>query len=210
MLTLHYSPGSVATAVAIVLNEVGATYEKVRVNFQKSEQTQPEYHKINPKGRVPALQTGEGILTETAAILDYIAALFPNAELVPARPFEAAQMRSVMTFIASTWHVNHAMGGRGSRWARKQSSFDDMKSKVAETVGGNCSYFERDVFRGPFVIGDQYSLADPYLFTATTWLPGDGVDIADYPRLHDFQTRMRGRPAVQKAKADGFFEDQIT
>ncbi|MEP2027304.1 MAG: glutathione S-transferase family protein [Paracoccaceae bacterium] len=205
MFTLHYSPGSVSAAVAIILNEVGAPYEKARVNFDIAEQTKPDYHKINPKGRVPALQTGDGILTETAAILDYLAALFPDAELVPERPFDAAKMRSVMTFIASTWHVNHAMGGRGSRWARNQSSFEDMKSKVTENVSGNCDYFERDVFQGPFVIGDRYSLADPYLFTATTWLPSDGVDIADYPRLHDFQTRMWGRPSVQKAKADGFF-----
>lgn len=205
MFTLYYSPGAVSDAVAIVLNEVGAPYDTARVNFKNAEQTKADYHKINPKGRVPALLTDDGVLTETAAILDYLATLFPDAGLVPNTPFKAAQMRSVMTFLASTWHINHAMGGRGARWANNQSSFDDMKSKVTENVGGNCAYFEREVFRGPFVVGDQFTLADAYLFTATTWLPSDGVDIANYPRLHDFQTRMWARPSVQKAKTDGFF-----
>jgi glutathione S-transferase len=205
MFTLYYARNTVSAAVAIALNEAGASYDTVLVDFKSAEQTKPDYHKINPKGRVPALQTGDGILTETAAILEYIAARFPKAGLVPECPFKAAQMRSSMTFLASTWHINHAMGGRGARWASNQASFDDMKSKVTENIDANCSYFEHDVFQGPFVIGSQFTLADPYLFTATTWLPSDGVDIADYPRLHDFQTRMWARPSVQKAKTDGFF-----
>jgi glutathione S-transferase len=203
MQTLYFSPGSVAVAVAITLNEVGATYDAAKVDFKSGAQTQPDYHKINPKGRVPALVTDRGILTETSAILDYIAALYPQAHLVPDDPFKAAQMRSIMTFLASTWHVNHAMGGRGARWATLQSSFDDMKAKVTENINANCTMFETGAFQGPFAVGDQFTLADPYLFVATTWVQSDGVNIADYPRLHDFQQRMDTRPSVQKARKDG-------
>ena len=205
MLRLYYAPRTVSAAVAIALNEAGVPYDTACVDFKSLAQDKTDYHKINPKGRVPALQTDDGILTETSAILDYVAALAPKAGLVPGSPFQAARMRSVMTFLASTWHVNHAMGGRGARWARQQSSFDDMKSKVTENISENCQYFEDEAFSGPFAIGTQFTLADPYLYTVTTWLPFDGVDIAGYPRLFDFQKRMRERESVHKAHADGFF-----
>lgn len=205
MLTLYYAPGTVSAAVAVALNEAGASYDSVRIDFASSEQTTPAYYKVNPKGRVPALVTQHGILTETSAILEYIAALHPEAHLVPDDPFQAAQMRSVMTYLASTWHINHAMGGRGARWAFKQSSFDDLKSKVTENITANCRYFEDEVVQGPFVLGDQFTLADPYFYAVTTWLPSDGVDIADFPRLHAYQQRIASRASVQKARAEGFF-----
>ena len=205
MLRLYYAPRTVSAAVAIALNEAGVPYDAELVDYKSLSETSSEYCKINPKGRVPALQTDQGILTETSAILDYVAAVAPEAGLVPDDPFQAARMRSVMTFLASTWHVNHAMGGRGMRWASQQNSFDDMKSKVTENISGNCQYFEDDIFSGPFVIGSQFTLADPYLYTVTTWLPSDGVDIARYPRLYEFQRRMRERRSVQQAHTDGFF-----
>lgn len=205
MLTLYYSKGSVSTAVAIALNEAGAAYDTVTVDFASGAQTKPDYHAINPKGRVPALVTERGVLTETSALLDYVAALYPDAGLVPDDPFQAAQMRSLMTYLASTWHVNHAMGGRGARWATQQSSFDDLKSKVTENISANCRYVEDEALQGPFVVGAQFTLADAYLFTALSWLPSDGVRIAQYPRLQAFQRRMLNRPSVQKALADGIF-----
>ena len=154
---------------------------------------------------MPALITDRGVLTETSALLDYVAALYPKARLVPDDPFQAAQMRSVMTYLASTWHINHAMGGRGARWAYQQSSFDDLKSKVTENITANCRYFEDEVVQGPFVLGNQFTLADAYFYTVTTWLPSDGVDIADFPHLHAYQQRMQARASVQKAQSDGFF-----
>ena len=205
MLTLYYAPSTVSAAVAISLNEVGAPYETVKIDFASSDQTKPDYHKVNPKGRVPALITDRGVLTETSALLDYVAALYPKARLVPDDPFQAAQMRSVMTYLASTWHINHAMGGRGARWAYQQSSFDDLKSKVTENITANCRYFEDEVVQGPFVLGKQFTLADAYFYTVTTWLPSDGVDIADFPHLHAYQQRMQARASVHKAQSDGFF-----
>ncbi|MDB5526208.1 MAG: glutathione S-transferase [Rhizobium sp.] len=135
MLKLFYSPGSCALASRIALEDAGADYEVVRVDFAKGEQRSPEYLKINPKGRVPALVTGKGILTETPAILTYIAQSFPDAGLAPLDDaYALAEMQAFNSYLSSTVHVNHAHGRRGARWADDESSHADMKRKVSQTM----------------------------------------------------------------------------
>ena len=116
-MQLYYAKGTIAIAVAIALHEAGVEFEPVRLDFKAGEQTRPDYHAINPKGRVPALVTDQGILTETAAILEHIADLAPAAGLRPSDPWQAAKMREAMLYLASTMHVNHAHRARGHRWA---------------------------------------------------------------------------------------------
>jgi glutathione S-transferase len=203
MLKLFYAPGTCALASRIALEDAGAKYEIARINFAQNEQRSEEYLKINPKGRVPALVTDRGILTETPAILIFIAQAFPAANLALLDdPFEFARLQAFNSYIASTVHVNHAHGRRGARWANQQSSFDDMKSKVAETMAASMRLIELDFFEGPWVMGEQYTVADPYLFTMSSWLEGDGVDINDLPIIKDHYERMRDRPAVQRALAE--------
>jgi glutathione S-transferase len=203
MLKLFYAPNTCALAARIALEEAGAPYEIARVNFAQNEQRSKDYLKINPKGRVPALVTEKGILTETPAILIYVAQAFPAANLAMLDdPFEFARLQAFNSYIASTVHVNHAHGRRGSRWANEQSSFDDMKAKVSETMAASMRLIELDFFEGPWVMGEQYTVADPYLFTMSSWLEGDGVDINDLPIIKDHFERMSARPAVQRALAD--------
>lgn len=203
MLKLFYTPGTCALATRIALEEAGAEFEIVKVDFSKAEQRGPEYLKVNPKGRVPALVTEKGILTETPAILIYIAQTFPGANLAPLDDaFALAELQAFNSYIASTVHVNHAHGRRGARWANEQSSFDDMKAKVSETMAASMQLIERDFFEGPWVMGEQYTVADPYLFTMESWLKGDGVEIADFPILKDHFDRMSARHGVQRAMAD--------
>lgn len=203
-LTLHYARGSIAAVVAIALNEAQATYTARRVDFSAQEQRGEAYLAINPKGRVPALVTDHGVLTETAAILDYIGATHPQAGLVPQDAFRAAQMRSVMTYLASTMHVNHAHGTRGHRWADNPESHADMRAKVSQTMSDSAAFIEDHGLQGSYVLGEDYSLADPYLFVISTWLAGDGVDVGRYPKLAAFQKRMWKRDAVRMAVTDGF------
>jgi len=203
MLKLFYAAGTCALASRIALEEAGADYEIARVNFAQNEQRSEGYLKINPKGRVPALVTEKGVLTETPAILIYVAQAFPAANLAMLDdPFEFARLQAFNTYIASTVHVNHAHGRRGARWANEQSSFDDMKAKVSETMAASMRLIELDFFEGPWVMGEQYTVADPYLFTMSCWLEGDGVDIDDLPIIKDHFERMRERPAVQRALAE--------
>ena len=116
-MQLYYAPNTISVAVAITLEEAGLEYQPVRVDFASAEQTRPGYRQINPKGRVPALVVDGGILTETGALLEYIASRAPEAGLVPDDPLLAARMREVMYYLASTMHVNHAHRMRGARWA---------------------------------------------------------------------------------------------
>lgn len=203
-MKLYYAKNTISIVVAIALHEAGIAFEPVEVDFATAEQTKPDYLKLNPKGRVPALITDAGeILTETGALLEYIAATAPAAGLIPTRPEDAAHMRSVMYYMASTMHVAHAHRMRGSRWATQQSSFEDMKAKVTENVQVCAAYVQTNCLRGDYVLGDAFSMADPYLFIVCNWLEGDGVDLADFPQVAAFLDRMETRNSLKAVRAAG-------
>ncbi len=202
-MQLYYAPRTISVAVAIALEETGLEYEAIKLDFAGGEQTKPAYHQINPKGRVPALVVDGGILTETGALLEYIAAKAPEAGLVPSDPVMAARMREVMFYLASTMHVNHAHKMRGHRWADKKSSWKDMKDKVASNMAGCCAYISSNGLRGPFVLGAEFSLADAYLYVVCSWLEGDGVDVSAFPKIIAFRQAMEARPSVQAVHAAG-------
>ena len=203
MLKLYYSPGSCALASHIALQEAGAAYTAERIDFKTSQQTSPEYLAINPKGRVPALVTDRGILTETPAVLAFIAQSFPQAKLAPLEDsFAFAQAQAFNSYLCSTVHVAHAHRGRAYRWANEEASFADMKRKVPETMGACFALIERNMLRGPWVMGDAYTICDPYLFTVAQWLEGDGVDVSAFPKVTDHRKRVAERPAVRQVMAD--------
>ncbi len=202
-MKLHYAPGTISIAVAIALHEAGLEFDAIPVDFRAKAQTQPAYRQINPKGRVPALEAEGGILTETGAILDYIAAIAPAARLMPEAPFQAAQLRGVMYYLASTMHVNHAHRLRAGRWADSAAAQEDMRAKVPETMAECCAHIEQNCLAGPFIMGDRITVADAYLFVVCTWLEGDGIDVAAYPRIAAFCKAMEARPSVQAVRAAG-------
>lgn len=202
MLTLYFAKSTCALASHIALEDAGADYEAKRIDFSKNAQQSPEYLAINPKGRVPALATPQGILTETPAILVFIAQSFPRANLAPLNnPFALGEMQAFNSYLCSTVHVAHAHRVRGARWADEESSFADMKRKVPKTVGAAFGMIERKMFKGPWVMGEQYTVADPYLFTLARWMEGDSVDIKTFPHLAEHHARMAERAIVKKAIA---------
>lgn len=200
MLTLHCAPNTIAVAVVVALNE-GVHWEAVRIDFASADQTKPAYLALNPKGRVPTLITPEGPLTETGAILEYLGETAVS-HLVPVDPLQRARMREVMYYLASTMHVNHAHKMRGPRWANEQSSFDDMKAKVPETMTASCAFLEPQVV-GPYFFGPEPTLEDCYLYAISNWLEGDGVDLSQFPKLTAWRVTMESRASVQKARAEG-------
>ena len=118
MYKLYYAPGTCPLASHIALEEAAADYSVDRLDFNSTQQQSPEYLKVNPKGRVPSLVTDYGTLTETPAILAYIAQTFPKAKLAPLDDaFAFAQVQSFNSYLCSTVHVAHAHGRRGARWA---------------------------------------------------------------------------------------------
>ncbi|MGC2774160.1 MAG: glutathione S-transferase N-terminal domain-containing protein [Bradyrhizobium sp.] len=203
MLKLYYTAGTCALASHIVLAEAGADYSVEKIDFKTSQQSSPGYLAINPKGRVPALVTERGILTETPAMLAYVAQTFPQAGLAPLDDaFAFAEVQSFNSYLCSTVHIAHAHKMRGHRWASEESSFADMKRKIPETMRASFSLIEQKMLRGPWVMGEQYTICDPYLFTIAQWLEGDGVDINAFPGVADHFRRMSERVAVKKAFAE--------
>ena len=202
MLKLYCAPMTISTAVVVALNE-GVHWEPIRVDVKGGEQTREPYLSLNPKGRVPVLLTPEGALTETGAILEYLGeTVLPD--LVPLDPLHRARMREVIHYIASTAHVAHAHMRRGYRWADQESSFEDMRAKATGNMAASAAYLD-DLIVGPLIFGEAMTLADAHLYTITTWLGPDGVEIADYPKLAAFKTAMEARASVRKARADGYF-----
>jgi len=201
MIKLYYSPGSCSLASHIALEEAGADYVVERISFVASQQRSSEYLAINPKGRVPAMITARGVLTETPAILAFIAQSYPKANLAPLDdPFAFAQMQAFNSYLCSTVHVAHAHKGRGTRWADDPEAIAEMKRKVPESVGAYFDLIEK-ALRGPWAMGDNLTVADPYLFTLSGWMEGDGLDLSRYPRVMDHRRRMLERPTVCKVMA---------
>ncbi|QXC36753.1 glutathione S-transferase family protein [Aeromonas jandaei] len=199
-LTLFFAPGSCAVAVQIALLETSAPFTARQLNLAAGEQRSPEYLAINPKGRVPALITEQGTLTETPALLLYVAQRFPDAKLAPLdNPFLLARMQEINSFLASTVHVSHAHGRRGSRWADDEQAIAAMQQKVASNMRDGFAQIEQHYLAGPWVLGEQFSVADIYLFVVAGWLKSDGVEISEFPKVADHYRRMLTRPAVNKA-----------
>jgi glutathione S-transferase len=202
MFKLYTVPGTCALASHIALEEAGAPYSVEVLSFKNNQQSSAEYLKINPKGRVPALVTDHGVLTETPAILALIAQSFPKANLAPQDALAFAQVQSINSYLCSTVHVAHAHKGRGYRWATEETSFADFKRKVPEAMAACFALIERDMLKGPWVMGEQYTICDPYLYTISGWLEGDGVDLGKLPKTVAHRKRMEQRPAVATVLAE--------
>jgi len=201
-LTLYWSRGSCALASHLLLEQVGAPYEAVRVDLAAGMQRSPEYLKVNPKGRVPALVTEHGILTETPAILQYVCQRFPAAGMAPLDdPWALAQFNAFNSYLCSTVHVAHAHRLRGTRWADDPVAIEAMKKKVPQSVGDAFALIERELFAGPWVLGARKSACDFYLFTMSGWMESDGVDPKQFPRVLEHRDRLAADLVVAKVLA---------
>ena len=202
MLKLFYGVGSCARASHIALEEAGAPFEPIRISLKDGDQRKPEYLKLNPKGRVPTLVTDRGVLTENPAILAYVGQSFPSANLIPHDdPFAFAQIQSFNSYLCATVHPAHAHKMRGARWTDDAAAQAALKAYVPTSVGACFDLIEREMFKGPWVMGEQFTICDPYLFTIAQWLESDNIDPARFPKVLDHRNRMEKRPAVARVIA---------
>ena len=197
-LTFFGTKNSCSLATHIALEEAGADYVFKKIDTAAGEQRSPEYLKINPKGRVPALATPDGVLTENVALLLYVAQTNPKARLAPSDVFQLAKMNAFNAYLSSTVHVNHAHKLRGSRWSDDAAVIENLKLKVPQTMTDCATLIETEYLKGPWVMGDQFTVADGYLLTITNWFESDGVDMSKFPKLVAHKVAVLARPAVQR------------
>lgn len=201
-LTLYYAPGACSIASHIALQEAQIPFDVQSVALAAGEQRTPDFLALNPKGRIPLLITPFGPLTENPAILEYVASLAPEGKLAPAKdPERLAKMREFNCFLSATVHVAHAHGPRGGRWAQTESALQDMQAQVSGNMLSAFELIEQTLQRGPWVLGEDFSIADAYLYTFARWLEMDRVDTRGLKGVLAHRARMEQRPAVQAVLA---------
>jgi glutathione S-transferase len=201
-LKFYYAPGACSLASHIALEETGADYEPVRIALAKGEQRTPEYLRINPKGRVPALVEGDWVLTENPAILRYVVCRFPEARLWPQDARAEARCAEWLAWIASTVHVAYAHVRRPERYASDPKAIQDVVAKGKEACRDLWGQVAAKLGAGPWALGETYSVADPYLLILWVWgcIPPLAFDMArDFPNWTAHARRMAERPAVRRA-----------
>ncbi len=198
MLTFYYSSGSSAVAAHILLEEIGTPYTAVDVPISKGAHRNPGFLQLNPKGRIPVLETPNGVITENPAILEYVAATNPSAGFLPEGAFAQAQARSLCAYLCATAHVAFAHSHRGLRWAKNDASIREMQSQVPDNLRACADFLESDLELSPWTLGPSYSFCDPYLYQFTRWLSASGVPIDAYPKLAAHRSAIRARPATQR------------
>jgi glutathione S-transferase len=200
-LTLFYSPGACSLASHLALEEAGADYEAARVNFANAEQRSPDYLRINPKGRVPALRHDNIVVTENPAILRYVARLHPDKKLWPDDPATEARCTEWLAWISSTVHPSYAHIRRPERYATDEKAKENVIATARESTRQIWEMVEAKLGQGPWAAGAQFSVADPYVLVFWTWGRGAvlGYDMPkDFPNWTAHARRMAERPAVKK------------
>ncbi|MDO8720556.1 MAG: glutathione transferase GstA [Polaromonas sp.] len=199
-MKLYYSPGACSLSVHITLHESGLAFEPVLASTKTHQlKDGTDYYSINPLGAVPLLELDDGTrLTEGPAIVQYIADLVPDQQLAPPNGTLArAQLQSWLNFISTELH-------QGFSPLFNPATPADYKPVAINKLLSRLKWVDGELAGKSFLMGDAYSVADPYLFNVTNWARFVGVDISGFANLAALRERVAARPAVQAAmKAEG-------
>jgi glutathione S-transferase len=199
MLTLFYAPGACSMASHIVLEESGEKYEAKRMDLAKGEQRTPEYMKIHPLGRVPALMLDDGSpLTENTAILPFLGKRFG---LWPTDPLREARALSIVGFFATSVHPAHGHIGRPERYTEDKSAFPGIQAMGKKTFHEYLKQINA-LYAGREWLSDKYSVLDPYALVFYAWGKKRELPVAELKNYTALKDRMAKRPAVQRVLAD--------
>lgn len=199
-MKLYYSPGACSMAVHIILNEGGFSYDTEQVDLaSKTTASGADYTTVNPNGYVPALELNNGeVLTEAAVILGYLADQVSDKGLAPAvGSMERYRLQEKLNFITTELHK-----GFGSLF--NPGMPEEWRGQVKQGLGKRLEYIAGQLQGKQYLLGEQFSIADAYLFTILGWSKLVKVDLSTWPVLADYSARVAERPAVQAAmKAEG-------
>lgn len=194
-MKLYYSPGTCALSPHIVANELSLPLKLIKVDL-KSKRTEDgeEFTKINPNGYVPVLVLEDGKqLTEGPAIVQYLADLKPEHHLVPpAGSFERYRLQQWLNFITSEIH-------KGFSPLFNPTFPEDAKQVVKNQLASRIGTVADHLAQQPYLLGEQFTVADAYLFVTLGWCSHVGIDLSRWPVLKSYSEKIAGRPAVRKA-----------
>jgi glutathione S-transferase len=202
-IALYYSPGSCSLSVHIALNETGQPFELRKFATSERANYSAEYLAVNPKGRIPSLSIDGFILTETPAILAYIARRFPEARLYPPGPSEAeARCLELLAWSSNTVHVAFAQLFRPERFVPSEQSHPPVKESGRANYGRCLSEIEARLQANEYAVGAQFTAVDPFWLVFFRWGMRSGYEMAaSFPAYTAWAKRMCERPSVQRALA---------
>ena len=206
MLTLYYAPGACSMASHIALEETGVPYEAKPVSLATGEHLKDEYlNNVNPRGKVPALRTDEGVLTENVAIITYLARAFPQAKLLPDDPLPLARALSHMTYLTSAVHPAFTHIMRPGRFATDESAHDNLKATGRENFWNMLQEIDGLLDGKQYVLGSQYSAADGYTLVFYGWGKRIGLPVEqlkNYTALERPAATAPGRAQGARTRAE--------
>jgi len=194
-MKLFYSPGACSLSPHIVAREAGIDLKLQKVDTKtKTIKVDGDFWSINPKGYVPALELDNGeILTEGPAIVQYLADLKPKSRLVPQNgTWERTRLQEMLGYINSEIHKTFS-----PLWDTNVSA--DLRKERTEYLNRRYALLDKQLAGKKFLFGDEFTVADAYLFVVTSWAKSTKVDLSEFANLQAFQKRVAARPAVQAA-----------
>ncbi|MBL8338267.1 MAG: glutathione transferase GstA [Rhodoferax sp.] len=202
-MKLYYSAGACSLSPHIALEEAGLAYEAIPAPTKTHKLPDgTDYYTINPLGYVPLLELDDGTrLREGPAIVQYIADQAPARNLAPANGTLARyQMQSWLTFVGMELHSKF-----GPLFTPGTS--DEAKAAAKTRLSGRLQWLDGELAGKQYLMGDQFTVADGYLFTVTNWAGAVGLDISGFPNLLAYRARVGARPGVIAAmKAEGLIK----
>lgn len=197
MLTLYFAPFACSLSPHIALREAGLPFALSRVDLRRGKTAEGEdFRALNPKGYVPALKLDGGdVLTEGAVIVQYIADLAPQAQLAPPPgSFARYRLQEWLVYVSTELHKQFAP-------LFSPTLPDAQRRRVSDKIRRRCALIEQQLESAPFLLGEQFSVADGYAFTVLRWARDVRLSLGDFPRLAEYMERIAQRPAVAGALA---------
>lgn len=194
-MKLYYSAGACSLSPHIVANEAGIPLELVKVDTKtKTIEPEGDFWAVNPKGYVPALELDDGqLLTEGPAIVQYLADLRPAAGLAPANgTFARVRLQEALNYLTSEIHKSYSP-------LFNPATLPEVREERLAYLRRRYALIEKQLEGKAFLFGDQFTIADAYLYTLTNWARGVRLDLSGFPNLLAFQKRVAERPAVRRA-----------
>ena len=199
---LYYAPGACSLASHIALEEVGVPYQTQPLNLAEGDQRKPEYLKINPRGRVPALVVDDQILTENVGIMTYLAGGHPKAGIWPKQTWDQAKIVSSMAWLSNSVHPTYGHLIRASRYADDSAAQEAIKAKARQMYGDYLKEIDALLAGKKWSIAGQYTVIDGYLLVFYRWGNRNQFPVKQLRNYTALMERVMARPAVKKVMAD--------